>query len=172
MIEEVFRTLVGRFNESVRGYLKPSRRPSRLPIQISIEPSTQTTSVLKHRLADVYPERKKNLSVAGETADLSKEGLSFIVPFIRLGERYLVSDGTVLNVEIELPNGKLNLKAIGCRYEQIDMESSIGRYLVGARIVRMSEKDKVLLADYLEAAKGGRREKVKNVEWGLDLPRS
>lgn len=171
-MEEVFRSLVGRFNESVRGYFKPSRKNSRLPIQVTIQPKIQTTSLLKNHLAEVYAQKRKNLSTSGETLDIDKNGISFIVPFIRLGEHYLVSDGTVLNLEIDLPNGQLHLKARGCRYEQIEQDSSVGRFLVGARIVEISQKDQVLLEDYLQAEKGPRKEKIENVEWGLDLPRS
>jgi len=170
-MEEVFRSLVGRLNESVRGYLKPSRKHSRLPILVSLQPNIQTTSLLKNRLAEVYVEKKKNLSIFGETQDISDNGLSFIVSSIRLGEHYLVSDGMVLNIEIDLPEGKLNVKAVGCRYEQIDMDSSVGRFLVGAKFVEVSAKDRVLLAEYLDAEKRSGKNKAGNVQWGLDLTR-
>jgi hypothetical protein len=171
-MEEVFRSLVGRFNESVRGYLKSSRKRSRLPIQVTIQPKIETTSLLKNHLAEAYAQKKKNLSTSGEMLDIDKKGISFIVPFIRLGEHYLVGGDTYLNLEIDLPNGKLRLKAVGCRYEQVEQDSSVGRFLVGARIVGTSEKDDALLTEYLEAEKGTGRAKVKNVQWGLDLPRS
>ena len=168
-MEEVFRSLVGRFNESVRGYLKPSRKPSCLPVQVSIRPNIHTTSLLTNRLAETYAPKRKDLSIPGETQDISEKGLSFIVSSIRLGEHYLVSDGTVLDLEIDLPEGKLHVKAVGCRYEQIDPDCSVGRFLVGARFVEVSAKDRVLLTEYLEAEKRFRKNKVKNVQWGLDL---
>jgi hypothetical protein len=171
-MEEVFRSLVGRFNESVRGYFKPSRKNSRLPIEVSIQPVIQTTSLLKNHLAEVYAQKKRKLSTSGETCDISENGISFIVPFIRLGEHYLVDGGTALNLEIDLPGGKLRLKALGCRYEQIELDSSAGRFMVGARIVEISEKDKVLLGEHLQAEKGYKKGKVENVQWGLDLPRT
>ena len=171
-MEEVFRSLVGRFNESVKGYFKPPRKSSRLPIEVTIQPKIQTTSLLKNHLAEVYAEKKRNLTTSGETCDISENGISFIVPFIRLGEHYLVSDGTVLNLTVDLPNGQLHLKAKGCRYQQIEQDSSAGRFLVGAMIVEISEKDKVLLEDYLQAEKGYRKGKVENVQWGLDYPRT
>ncbi len=170
-MEEVFRSLVGRFNESVRGYLKPSRKPSCLPVQVSIRPNLQATSLLKNRLASTYAPKRRDLSILGETQDISENGLSFIVPSIRLGEHYLVSDGTILELEIDLPEGKLHLKAVACRYQQIDLDSSVSRFLVGARFVELSAKDRLLLAEYLEAEKRFRKNRVKNVEWGLDLTR-
>jgi hypothetical protein len=172
IMEEVFRSLVGRLNESVRGYLKPRRKSSRLPVQVSIQPKIQTTSLVKNRLAETYTEKKKEFSTFGETYDISREGISFIVPFIRLGENYLVSDGTVLSLMIELPDSQLMLEAIGCRYEQIDPDSSAGGFLVGAKIIGMSEKDRVLFEEYLESQKLFRKNKVsKNIQWGLDLTR-
>jgi hypothetical protein len=157
-MEEVFRSLVGRFNESVRSYLKPSRQSSRLPVQVTIQPKIQTTS-----------SPKKNLSIAGETVDISENGISFIVPFIRLGEHYLVDADTQLSLEVELPNGLLNLQAVGCRYQLIGQDLSVGKYVVGAKFVEVDKKNRVLLTEYLEMKKGRGKNKVKNVEWGLDL---
>lgn len=168
-MEEVFRTLVGRLNESVRGFLSPRRKSSSLPIQVSIKLDSHVTCVVKRHLAKTYEEKKKNLSTCGETHDISEKGLSFIVPFIRLGEHYLVSEGTILDLEIDLPNGKLRMQASGCRYEQINENSSVGRFLVGAKIVKMTPRDKALLEEYLVNEKRGG--KVKNVAWGLDLTR-
>lgn len=165
-MEEVFRTLVGRLNESVRGYLKPRRKSSSLPIQVSIRPDLQVTSLVKDHLAGTYEKKKKNYSTCGDTRDISQTGISFIVPFIRVGEHYLVSDGTTLDLEIDLPNGKLRLTAVGCRYQQIEEHSSVSRFLVGARITNITARDKVLLDEYLASEKGNG--KVKNVAWGLD----
>lgn len=165
-MEEVFRTLVGRLNESVRGILSPRRKSSRLPVQVSIKLDTHVTCVVKRHLAKTYEEKKKNLSTCGETYDISEKGISFVVPFIRLGEHYLVTEGTVLDLEIDLPNGKLRLTAVGCRYEQIEEHSSVSRFLVGARITDITARDKVLLDEYLASEKRGG--KVKNVAWGLD----
>jgi hypothetical protein len=168
-MEEVFRSIVGRLNESVRGYLKPRRRNSRLPIIVSIQPNIQTKSLLKNELAARYAEKKRNLSTAGETFDISEGGISFIVPFIRLGEHYLVSEGTTLNLQIELPEGQLNLKAVGCRYEQIDIESTSGRFLVGARIIGMSEKDRSMFQDHVASQKGSGQKRANHFQWDLDL---
>ena len=167
-MEEVFRSLVGRFNESVRGYLKPRRRGVSLPIQISIQPDTQII-VVNEELAENGHRKKRSYSIAGETSDISESGLSFIVPSIRLGGHYLVSEGLVLDLEIDLPNGKLKLKAAGCRYEQLGVGASVGNFVVGVRIVEMSENDRVLLKEYLESRKGVRKNKVESVQWGLDL---
>lgn len=129
-----------------------------------------------HQFADRSPggnlcAERKGLSILGETQDISENGLSFIVSSIRLGEHYLVSDGTVLDLEIDLPEGKLHVKAAGCRYQQIDQDCSVGRFLVGAKFVEVSAKDKILLAEYLEAEKRFGKNKVKNVQWGLDPTR-
>jgi hypothetical protein len=157
-MEEVFRSLVGRFNESVRGYFQPRRKGYRLPIEVSIQPAWHLTPV-------TASGKKKKFSTSGQTCDISENGISFVVPFIRLGEHYMVSEGTVLDIEVGLPNGKLSLKAVGCRYEQIEQDSSVDTFLVGAKIIELSITDKALLKEYFETEKGSRSIKVKQVQW-------
>ena len=51
--------------------------------------------------------------IIGETVDLSRTGIGFVVPSIRAKEKYLVGQERHVNVEIDLPTGKVNEGASG-----------------------------------------------------------
>ncbi|HTH51110.1 MAG TPA: hypothetical protein VL501_04210 [Pyrinomonadaceae bacterium] len=36
--------------------------------------------------------------IMGETVDVSKSGVAFLVPFIRVKDKYLVNQGRILNI--------------------------------------------------------------------------
>lgn len=160
---------MSRFSESVFGLRKPERKLGACPIKISVSPEIHTQSRLE-RFSQAKAENieKQQLTVSGETRDLSENGLSFIVPSIRLDSCYLVGSHEVLEMEIDLPNGRVKLEAVGCRYEQIeDLHASAGRFLVGAKISRIAEKDRALLADFLRGEKTAGRLRQQNL--GLDI---
>jgi len=80
--------------------------------------------------------------IYGETEDISRTGIGFIVPAIRIKEKYLVGQQRDLNVEIDLPTGKVYMRAIGCRYEKVGIHISAERFFVGAQIVSLSGPDR------------------------------
>jgi hypothetical protein len=166
---EVFRSLVGRLNDSVKGYFKPSRKRSSLPVRIEIIPDFQTTGQVIIDPETGLAGKRRKLTIAGETADISATGISFFVNFIRVGQHYLVSEGTRLKLEVDLPAGMLCLDAIGCRYENIDIDSSVSKFLVGARITKISAADKKLLEDHLHG-KHLNGVKINGARLGLELP--
>lgn len=120
--------------------LTAPRKKLRVPVIITLEP---------HR--DGQPE---TLALKGETRDLSVSGIALIVPSIRLNEKYLVGENRKIYAALDLPNGRINVELIGCRYEQIDMHDSTANYLVGARIVAVSDADKALYREYLKHGDG------------------
>src|SRR5688572_17319940 len=119
----MIRKLVSRFNKSVTKQIVAARREFHIPIKISITPD-HTTGRLNMPVTEY--------SIRGETQDLSKTGIGFIVPAIRIKEYYLVGQDRPLNVEVDLPNGKIKLQMLGVRYEQINIHSSVSEFLVGA----------------------------------------
>lgn len=92
-----------------------------------------------------------NLSIRGETKDLSESGIAFIVSAIRVQEHYLVGDGSTLIAEVDLPNGNIKMKIVGKRYEQVGIHVSTTQYLVGAKIVGMSETDIEVYNEFLKS---------------------
>jgi len=94
-----------------------------------------------------------DLSIQGETKDLSTTGISFIVPTIRLREHYLVGEDHTLRAELKLPNGKIKVFLKGQRYEQIGQDVSNARYLVGTSILKISSGDKETYEEFLQNKK-------------------
>lgn len=114
--------------------LTAPRKKLRVPIVISLESEAPSESCL----------------LRGETRDLSVSGAAFIIPSIRLNEKYLVGENRKIYAALDLPNGTIKIEFVGCRYEQIDMRDSAANYLVGARIIGISDADKTLYREYVQ----------------------
>lgn len=146
----MIRKLIALLNSSVTKQIVAPRREFNVPIKVSITPQLNTG-----RLNMSHTE----YSIRGETKDLSKTGIAFIVPSIRIREYYLVGASRPLNVEVDLPNGKIRMQMVGMRYEQIGIHDSVSDFLVGAKITKMDKADREVFEDFLQlgkmAKKGG-----------------
>ncbi len=151
----MIRKWASKFRKSVSKRVVSRRREYHLPIEISFEPDRNTGSLQR-------PINK--LSVRGETCDLSETGIGFVVSSIRLREYYLVGEGRVLTAELKLPNGRIKMQIVGQRYEQVGQHASNTKYLVGAKIVQISEGDKDIYSSFLEKNK----QKTGMLELGID----
>lgn len=136
----MIRKLVSRLSKSVSEH-KTSRRAMNVPICISIEPSRNTGKL-------IYPQER--LSIRGETVDLSRSGISFNLSSIRIKEYYLVGEDRELKAELDLPNGKVQMKVIGRRYKQNDLHSSDSLFFIGASIVQMVAEDREIYEEFLQ----------------------
>jgi hypothetical protein len=85
-------------------------------------------------------------SLNGHTLDISNTGLALIVPAIRIGEHYLAGADRRLHVKLELPSGPVEMRLATVRYESLEDESG---YLIGARILEMSDTDRVSFEKYV-----------------------
>lgn len=83
----------------------------------------------------------------GHTMDVSLTGLALIVPAIRIGEHYLAGADRKLYVKLELPGGRVEMKVVTVRYENLDDGSG---YLIGARILEMSDAERKSFQNYVE----------------------
>jgi hypothetical protein len=91
--------------------------------------------------------RGENNSIFGFTRDLSKTGISFVVSSIHLGDRHLFCDGERnLELRIKLPDGLVEMEAMTVRY---DVDEDERGFLVGARILSMSENDRACYYKFL-----------------------
>ena len=88
-------------------------------------------------------------SLDGHTLDVSSTGLALIVPAIRVGEHYLAGADRKLHVKLELPSGPVEMKVATVRYESLEDETG---YLIGARILEMSDTDRVSFEKYVAKA--------------------
>ncbi len=110
-----------------------SRRRHTAPIKVWFEPDTSTGPLSRDAAA---------ACITGETADISRTGIGFIVPSIRIKEKYLVGQQRNLNIEIDLPTGKVFMQAVGCRYEKVGIHISAECFFVGAQILSLTGTDK------------------------------
>lgn len=88
-------------------------------------------------------------SLTGHTLDVSATGLALVVPAIRIGEHYLAGDDRKLHIKLELPSGPVELRVGTVRYESLDDEAG---YLIGARILEMSDSDRASFDKYVAKA--------------------
>ncbi len=95
--------------------------------------------------ADLPGERAQEAAraacITGETIDISRTGISFLVPSIRTKEKYLVGQERNVHVEIDLPTGKVYMRVLGKRYKKVGIHISTEKFLVGATICNLSGTD-------------------------------
>ncbi len=122
------------------------RRRHQAPMKVWFDPDTNTESA-----RDIA----RSSCILGETVDLSRSGIAFLVPSIRLQEKYLVGQERELNIEMDLPTGKVQMRVSGRRYEKVGIHISTERFFVGAHIVSLSGTDKENYENFLKV--GSRR---------------
>ena len=155
----MIRELITRFNRSLSERMVSARRRHTAPLKVWFD-------------ADVNSERAQELArsacILGETVDISRSGIGFLVPSIRLKEKYLVGQDRNLNIEIDLPTGKVHMRAIGRLYEKVGIHISTERFLVGAEIRNLDGPDKENYETFLK--NGNRRLKTapRELELGID----
>ena len=152
----MIRKLVSKFNKSITERVISARKNYEFPIKVWFEPD-RNTGRLRMPL--------ENMVVTGETKDLSRTGIAFIVSVIRIQENYLVGEGRVLNAEIDLPDGKVKMQIVGSRYEQVGQHISTARFLVGAKITQMSQDNREVYEHFLRY---GKKRKKGSLELGID----
>ena len=155
----MIRELITRFNRSLSERMVAARRRHTAPIKVWFD-------------ADVNSERAQELArtacILGETVDISRSGIGFLVPSIRLKEKYLVGQDRSLNIEIDLPTGKVHLRAIGRRYEKVGIHISTERFLVGAQIMELNDADKENYETFLKNGNRGLKTAPRELTLGVD----
>jgi len=114
------------------------RYEARLPFDVSIHNTG--------KLGDKRSTAKPAASLAGRTRDLGEGGLTLVVPSIRIGGDYLTLENNRLRIALALPSGPVELVATPARFEQLAGDEG---YLVGVRILEMSDDDRRLYAEHL-----------------------
>ena len=136
----MIRELISRFNRSLSEQMVSARRSHTAPIKIWFDPDMSTERAR---------EAAMNACILGETVDMSRTGIGFLVPAIRVKEKYLVGHLRPLNIEIDLPGGKIFLRALGRRYEKVGQHISTERFLVGAEITDLDGQNKEIYDAFL-----------------------
>jgi hypothetical protein len=144
-------------HESLTGRLVSKRFNLRVPIKITIYPEIVT--------GKLKSAKRPSLSISGETVDLSKTGVGFMVSSVRLNEYYLVGEDRKLYAEIDLPTGKVRMELVGVRYEQVNIHDSDSKFLIGAKIVNIDPKSKEIYEEFLQS---GGKAKSKKQNFSLE----
>jgi hypothetical protein len=128
-----------RIVSSLRRFIGNRRRCKRVRARLAF-----TLSLSDPRVSRNGARRLPSLD--GHTLDISSTGLALVVPAIRIGEHYLAGADRKLHVKLELPSGLVEMKVATVRYESLEDETG---YLIGARILEMSDTDRVSFEKYL-----------------------
>jgi hypothetical protein len=136
---ELARTIVSRLRQYLGDRRHSKRRNISLPFSLSLIPAAKKLN-----------GTQKVNSLEGHTLDLGERGLALVVPAIRLGEHHLVGENRSLNVKLELPGGPIEMQVSPVRYESLEEHQTETGYLIGARILAMTEDDRARFSDYLE----------------------
>ncbi|HEX8736879.1 MAG TPA: hypothetical protein VF721_16215 [Pyrinomonadaceae bacterium] len=143
-MSDVIRKLISKLNLTFVENRTARRHNLQVPVRITIEPDAGDGKNGK------LTTKRESLSTSGETKDLSKCGIGFIVPSIRLREYYLVGENRTMLAELDLPNGKIKMQIVGVRYEQIGIHDSSVSYLIGAKIVFITPLEQEIYEEYLK----------------------
>ncbi len=122
--------------------------------------------------ADIKTEHAQDAAraacIIGETIDVSRTGISFLVPCIRTKEKYLVGQERNINVEIDLPTGKVYMKVLGKRYKKVGIHISTEKFLVGAAISDLNGADQDNYEAFLRMGSIGPNSAARSLELGID----
>lgn len=140
----MIRKLFAKINRTLAERVISPRKNFHVPIRVWFEPDGKTGQL---------KVSTGSLSMMGETNDLSSSGIGFIVSSIRIKENYLVGEGRALNVELDVPGEKVRMRVVGERYEQVGQHISTAKYLIGARIVHISEEAREAYEHFLRYGK-------------------
>jgi hypothetical protein len=132
----------------MRNYVKDRRRSprvrARLLFTISVRQKTKVTSTIP-----------RDRILKGHTRDICATGLGLLLPQVHLDGHHLATEGREMNVVLELPGGPMSLIVEPTRYEYLD-ESELGcSYLIGVKIVGISDEDRLRIENFIAHSAAG-----------------
>ncbi len=153
----MIRALVTRLTGLIAERSHSPRKKYAAPVKISFERDASRA---------IHTSTADGVFMSGQTVDMSKTGIGFMVSAIRIKEHYLVGQDRVLNVEIDLPREKVHMQVVGRRYERDAIHESTERYVVGAEIVSISDEDREIYEHFLRFGAKRRRAPSPGLEMG------
>ena len=137
----MLRELVERFSRTITERRASVRRKFAVPVKVYFTPAKEPQ----------YLEMPgEEAFICGETLDLSETGIGFLVPSIRIKEKYLVGQQRPLTVELEMAGKRIKMRVMGMRYERVGIHLSTERYLIGASIIEMGENERAAYEHFLQ----------------------
>jgi hypothetical protein len=143
-MSENLRSLAVGLRKSVKGLVGAPQRQVSMPISVSIDLERKTASLSQNAAA---------LTVSGQTQEMSKNGIAFVLPFVRIGDHYIAGHGGEqkrLKLVLELPNGTVRMTAQTERMEMLELHDSVQQYLIGVKIVEINEGDRERYEDFIK----------------------
>lgn len=122
-----------------------TRHDMRLPLYVSLLDPKKTSARMP-----------SSTTMSGYLRDISRTGLSLVVPSLTFGNHCLISCHYPLRVTVQLPNGVANIQVAPVRYDRLKEEELERRYLIGARITQITDPDRKNLIQYIQQLKDGR----------------
>lgn len=138
---QLIRSLETGFRNFVRSLRQSPRYSPRLPFTLSMLDQDGRGGV---HLA---------IKLNGYTRNISETGMALVVPAIRKGDHHLAAINRRLLIVLELPDGTIRLQAAPIRYERLSQSDT--RYLIGVRMISMSDDDKLRFLRYLNRLSRG-----------------
>ena len=93
-------------------------------------------------------------ALGARTRDVSETGLGLVADSIYVGYDCVVDSGRTLLVTLEAPRGPIELRATPVHYTRLDAAGRDVSYVVGLRILEMSEQNRALYAALLRELEG------------------
>jgi len=85
----------------------------------------------------------------GHTRDISQNGLALNVSQVHLDGHHLATEGHDLQMKLDLPGGPISMLVTPTHYERLE-EAELGcGYLIGVRIVQISDEDRSLYLSFI-----------------------
>lgn len=143
---QLIRSLETNLRNFVRSLRQAQRHNPRLPFSLT--------------MLDQQPRSKGTrpaISVSGYTRNISETGIALLVPAISKGDHHLAARNRRLLIVLELPTGTIRVQAAPVRYERLGQRAEQTGYLIGVRIISMSDDDRVRLLRYLHRLSRGAR---------------
>ena len=136
---ELVRSVVSR----VRVYFKDRRQSPRLRVRLVF-----TVSIPRAGNGNGSVRRAQGLM--GHTRDISCNGLGLLVPQVHVDGHHLAAEGRELEVRLEMGSSEpIRMMVMPRRYERLE-DAELGcAYLIGARIVRIDEADRIRYLSFL-----------------------
>jgi c-di-GMP-binding flagellar brake protein YcgR len=128
-------------------YFKDRRRSPRLSVRLAF-----SLSVLRQNKIKRVNSCERALK--GHTRDISANGLALLLPQIQLDGYHLASEGREMQLVLELAGGVVSMVVVPKRYEKLERAELGCNYLIGARIVRIDEADRVRYQNFMSQANG------------------
>lgn len=92
-------------------------------------------------------------ALVGYTRELTKRGLTLLLPSVRLGNVYLTAGESYLGVKLQLPDGPVAMLTVSVWFEQLPHKEAECSYLLDVRIVKMQNADRERYLAYLTTVK-------------------